>query len=334
MKLHRIALPACALLLSAVALAGCGGGISDDAIATVDGEPIDRQSFDHWMQVAARTSRRADADEGLRNQVVGLLINSRWLEGEADERGISVSDAEIDAALERQQKQSLPKAGEYAKFLKTSGQTEQDIRMRIRIDLLQNKIRAQVTEGMDRVTDKQVAHYYATNKSRFGLSERRDLLVVLTKTKAEAERARTALAAGRPWSSVVKQHSIDGASRSQDGKLLDVSEGELEKAFGAAIFKARKGALTGPVRTPFGYYVFEVTKVQPPTERSLQQAEPAVKQLLASERRQKALDSFVEEFQEKWRARTECRAEYLTQDCKNGPKRTPAPNAQQPVTNR
>jgi parvulin-like peptidyl-prolyl isomerase len=377
MKQFRITL-VCALLpcAVAVAVAGCGGGgLSDDAVATVDGESIDMQSFNHWMAVAVRTSGRPNAQvpkppdyaacveqkreakptkgetkptaaqlkaqcrqeyHSLRDQVLSLLVTSRWLEGEAQERGISVSDAEVKAAFERQTKQNFPKAGDYAKFLETSGQTEQDIFTRVRLDLLQGKIRAQVTKGVDRVTDKQVADYYASNKPRFGLSERRDLLVVLTKTKAQAERAKAALAAGRPWPSVVRQYSIDGTSRSQDGKLLGVSEGDQEAALGAAMFKARKGALTGPVKTPFGYYVFEVTNVRPPTQQSLQKAEPTVKQLLASEDQQKALDSFVEDFQKKWRERTECRKEYATPDCKNGPKRPSAPASAppQPETNR
>jgi len=376
MKLFRTAL-VCALLPCAFAVAGCGGGgLSDQTVATVDGESIDMQSFNHWMEVAARTSGRPNAEvpkppdyaacveqkreikptkgqakptdaqlkaqcrqefQSLRDQVLSLLVTSRWLEGEAEERGISVSDAEIKAAFERQKKQNFPQAGDYAKFLETSGQTEQDIRTRVRLDLLQSKIRAEVTKGVDaRVTYKQVADYYASNKARFGVSERRDLLVVVTKTKARAERAKAALAAGRPWPSVVREYSIDAASRSQDGRMLDVSEGDLEAALGAAIFEARKGSLTGPIKTPFGYYVFEVSKVQPPTQQSLQRAEPAVKQLLASERQQKALSGFVEEFQKKWRERTECRKEYATQDCKNGPERTPAPNPapRQPVTNR
>jgi foldase protein PrsA len=373
MKPFGIALSACTLLLAAAALAGCGGGLSGNAVATIDGDSIDRQSFDHWMEVAARTSGRPNAQvpkppdfaacvkqkretkpakgqpkstdaqlkqqcrqeyEGLRNQVLTLLITSRWLEGEAEERGISVSDAEVKEALERQKQQNFRKPGDYAKFLETSGQTAQDILMRVRLDLLQSKIRDQVTKGTERVTDKQVADYYASNKARFGASERRDLMVVLTKTKAKAERAKAELAAGRPWESVVRRYSIDGTSRSQDGKLLDVSEGQQEGAFDAAIFKARKGSLTGPVRTPFGFYVFEVTKVKPPTQQSLQKAEPTVKQLLASEREQKALDRFVAEFQQKWRERTDCAKEYVTQECSNGPEPAPTAAPPQPVTNR
>jgi hypothetical protein len=49
---------AVAALCSALELTGCGGGAPGDAVATVDGEPIERQSFDHWMTIDHRELRR------------------------------------------------------------------------------------------------------------------------------------------------------------------------------------------------------------------------------------------------------------------------------------
>ena len=47
--------------------------------------------------------------------------------------------------------------------------------------------------------------------------------------------------------------------------------------------------------------------------------------MLASQNQQKALDKFVKGFREKWKAKTDCRKGYVTQDCKNAPKPTPTP---------
>ena len=86
------------------------------------------------------------------------------------------------------------------------------------------------------------------------------------------------------------------------------------------MFGAEKGKLTGPVKTQFGWYVFEVTKVTKPSQQTLQQASQTIKGILASENQQKALDKFIKSFQKEWKEKTNCRKPYVTQDCKNAPK--------------
>ena len=367
MKQLRLVLALCAFAVPAAVAAGCGG-VPGDAVATVDGNTIDKTQFTHWMNVAARTSGQPNAKapdppdyaaciadkrktapkpakgqpkttdaqlktqckqqyEGLRNQVLQLLVTFQWIQGEANDLGVKVTDAEVKKSFEQQKKQSFPKDADYQKFLKTSGQTNEDILQRVKLDLLSNKIRDKVTKGKDKVSNAQIAAYYNKNKARFAQPEQRELRIVLTKDKAKAEQAKKALDGGDSWKTVAKKYSIDTQSKSQGGKLPPVSKGQQEKALDDAIFKAKKGQLVGPVKTQFGYYVFEVGKVTPASQQTLQQATPTIKQLLAAQNQQKALDAFVKKFRDKWKGKTECRDGYKTPDCKNGPKATPTPTA-------
>jgi foldase protein PrsA len=198
----------------------------------------------------------------------------------------------------------------------------------VRLTVLSNKIRDKVTKGKDTVTPAQIQAYYDKNKSRFAQPEQRDLRIVLTKDKAKAEQALKDLKSGDSWKTVAKKYSIDTQSKSQGGKLPPVSKGQQEKALDDAIFQAKKGQLDGPVKTQFGYYDFLVDKVTPASQQSLQQATPTIKQLLAAQNQQKALDAFVKDFRDKWKAKTDCREGYTTPDCKNGPKATPTPTQQ------
>ena len=363
--LHVMALGA--LVVPAAILAGCGeGGISGNAVAEVDGTPIEREEFDHWLNIAAKSSgqpnaavpappdfkacieqarkaaakpaegqpKQTDADfkkqcqqqyDQLRDQVLGLLISFEWIQREAEEQGVEVSDEEVKKSFEEQKKQSFPKEADYEKFLKTSGQTNEDVMMRVRLDTLSNKIRDKVTKGKDTVTDAQIKKYYEENKGQFAQPERRDLHIVLTKTKAKAEQAKAALQNGESFKQVAKEYSIDDASKAQGGKLPAVAKGQQEKAFDTAIFGADKGKITGPIKTQFGYYVFEVDKVSAASQQTLEQAKATIKQVLASQNQQKALDTFVKDFRKKWKEETDCREGYVTQDCKNAPKATPTP---------
>jgi foldase protein PrsA len=267
----------------------------------------------------------------LRDQVLQLLVSFEWIEGEAKEQNIKVSDKEIQKTFEKQKKEAFPKEADYAKFLKDSGQTEKDIIKRVRLDTLSNKIREKVTKGKDKVSDAEITAYYNKNKTRFAQPERRDLRIVLTKGEAKAKQAKQAIESGQSFAKVAKKFSIDQASKAQGGKLPAVAKGQQEKALDEAIFKAKKGKLTGPVKTQFGYYVFEVTKVTEASQQTLAQAKKTIEQTLSSQNQQKALDKFVKSFTKRWKAKTDCAAGYRTKDCKNAPKATPTPTATAPA---
>ena len=255
--------------------------------------------------------------DSLKQQVMQFLISAECIEQEADDRDIEVSDEEVQKQFEDQKNQSFPNEKQYQQFLETSGQTEEDLLFRVKLDVLSTKVRDEVIEGTDEVSDDDIEAYYEENKERFAQPERRDLNVVLTKTEARANEARSALESGQAFKTVAKEFSIDEASKSQGGKLPAVAEGQQEKAFDDAIFSAEQGELTGPVKTQFGWYVFEVTKVTPASQQTLDEAKETIRSLLRSEREQKALDSFIEKFQDKYRDETQCADDYIVEDCDN-----------------
>jgi foldase protein PrsA len=320
MERLKIFLALCAIIAPAAISIGCGG-VPGSAVATVDGESIDRQLYDRWLANATKASKGADK-QALRSQVMQQLISYQWLEAEAEDRGIAVAEGDVRKAFDQQRKASFPKDAGYRRFLSTSGQTEADLLLRVRAELLSNRIREQVTKELAPVSDKQIADYYDQNKPRFANPERRNLRVVLTRRKADAERARSALGGGAEWSAVAEEYSIDRATRTRGGRMADVTSGRQADDFDKAVFGAERGELTGPVKTAVGYYVFEVTKVTPGGQQTLAQATPAIKSLLAAETQQKAIDSFLDEFRTKWKSKTECSDDYRTNDCSNAPTAT------------
>ncbi len=265
--------------------------------------------------------------EQLRNQVLQLLISFQWIQGEADAMGIKVTDAEVKKAFEEQKKQSFPKEEDYKKFIQQSGQSNEDIIQRVKLDLLSNKIRDKVVKGKDKVSDKAISDFYNKNKARFAQPEKRDLRVVLTKTKANADKAHAALESGDSWKAVTKKYSIDDTSKAAGGKLPAQAKGTLDKELDDAVFSAKKGELVGPVKTQYGYYVFTVSDVTEASQQTLAEAKETIKQTLQSQEQQKALDTFVKDFTKRWKDKTECSEDYKTTDCKNGPKATPTPTA-------
>jgi foldase protein PrsA len=377
-RAFRITAALGAVLFAIVAFAACGG-IPGDAVVSVDGKSITKDTFNHWMSVAAASSSAsagakpavpvppkytaciaqaetaAKATKGaktpsqkelksqcetqyksLQSEVLGFLISSSWVLGEASSLGVKVSDKEVKKQFEKIKTQQFPKAAEFQKFLSTSGQTVSDLLLRVKLNLLSSKIQQKIVKEKSKVTQAEIAKYYKENPKRFGVAEKRDLLIILTKTEAQAKAAKAEVESGKSFESVAKKVSIDPTSKSNGGKLPGVVKGQEEKALDTAVFSAQKGKLTGPVKTPFGYYIFEVQKITPGSQQTLKQAEASIKAQLTATHQQKALSAFVKDFKKKWQGKTECRAGYVVADCKGykAPKTTStaAPAATTPAT--
>jgi foldase protein PrsA len=269
----------------------------------------------------ATLKKQCDTEyDTLKTEVMQFLIQAEWVQQEAENQDVKVSDKQIKQSFEDQKKQAFPNDKAYEDFLKTSGMTEEDILFRVKLDQLQQKLTAKITQDSKKVTDEEISEYYDKNKKRFAQPERRDLLVVLTKTEAQAEKAKAALENGDSFKQVAKQYSIDEASKAQGGKLPAVTQGQQEKAFDDAIFGAKKGELVGPVKTQFGWYVFEVSKVSPASQQSLDEAKEAIRNLLRSQGQQEALDKWIKSFREDYKDKTDCADEFRIAECSNAPK--------------
>ncbi len=254
--------------------------------------------------------------KSLQQEVLGFLISSSWVLGEANALGVKLTDAEVKKQFEKIKTQQFPKSAEFEKFLATSGQTVSDLLLRVKLNLLSQKIQQKIVKQKSTVTKAQVQKYYNENKSRYGSPEKRNLQIVLTKTEAAAKEAKKEIESGKSFAEVAKKRSIDPTSKANGGKLSGVIKGSQEKELDAAVFAAEQNKLSGPVKTPFGYYVFEVLSAKPGTQQPLSAVEKTIKQQLTAQGQQTALSTFVKEFKKRWVGRTDCRADFVVADCK------------------
>lgn len=256
--------------------------------------------------------------DSYKTSALNFLIQSNWIIGQANEMKISASNAEVEKTFNKLKKEQFPKQSEYEKFLKSTGFTTSDLLLRVKVQsVLSPKIEQKVTkEAKKNVTKAEAEKYFKDHQSLYGQPERRNLLIVLTKHEAEAKAAKAEIESGKSFASVAKARSIDPVSKAKGGELPNVQKGQEEKALSEAVFAAKAKTLSGPVKTPFGYYVFEVTKVLPASQESFSKVEASIKQQLGAERQQKALSAFVKEFKKRWTAKTECKSEYMVELCK------------------
>jgi foldase protein PrsA len=254
--------------------------------------------------------------KSLQQEVLGFLISSQWVIGEAESLGVSVSDKEVKKRFEQIRNQQFQKTAEFEKFLANSGQTVSDLLLRVKLNLLSQKIQQKIVRAKQTVTKSQIEKYYHENPSRFSVPERRDLEIILTKTEAEAKAAKKEVESGKSFASVAKKVSIDPTSKANGGLLPGVVKGQEEKSLDQAAFAAKTGVLEGPIKTPFGVYVFRVKGITAGSTQTLAQSESTIKAQLTATRQQSALTEFVKKFKKKWTAKTDCRAGFVVADCK------------------
>ena len=266
----------------AAALLATPATAQSPVVGTVDGVgQITEADYKHWRSIARRSAPRRST-QAIRRQVMELLIQNLWVAGETAERGIVVTDEQVDRAFRRQKRQSFRTEREFRRFLRTSGFTVADIKYRVRLEQLSNRLRRAVLRAVPKPTDEELRAYYDENRSEFVMPERRDVRFAIARTRDAA---------------IAKRKRLRRNLTREDVP--------------AVVFRRRRGV----VRRNGLWLAFRVVRIRPGRTQSFEEASRVIRPILESEREQAALDAFIDEFQARWRARTECRELYATRDC-------------------
>lgn len=298
-------------------LAPAPASLQADDVAVVEGVHISLAEFETVFKlVETQFQRKLTSEEKVKTTatVMSSLTERRWYEIEGVALGAVVSDAAAQRRLDRLIGQTFPNMREYQLFLKHTGQTEQDLLALIRGQLFAEFV-TKPWVGSVVITDDQVAAEHRDNGAKYDLPASRDIRVVFTKSKSKAQAARAALDAGRSFKAVAKQYSSDRASKRRGGKMPGIVRGQFSRKLDRAVFAAKKHKLQGPLKTKFGFYVFEVTKITPKQILTLQEATPAIRKGLKTTQETANAKQAKIAFNAKWTAATLCRSGYVATVC-------------------
>ena len=327
------------LLIGSMIFGGIGqAGVPDDAVAVIEDTPggttvITREEFDRALeQVAANERIRELPEEGsddykrLAEAAMQQLINTAWVEGEAEEQGVSVSDrdvqAEIDAIIQQfgcSPEEPPEQCDELQRRLKQFKLTLPEVEDQIRTGLLGQELEREITQDAPRPTEAQIEDYYETFKSQFELPETRDVRLVLNPDKAKVEEAQAQLeedSSKKAWRNVAREFSTD-TSKGQGGLREGLTEGLVEEPLNTEIFDAEEGEIVGPVKTPLGWYVFELINVKPARTQTLEEVQGQLRTQLKQQIDAQARDQFINAYGSRWTARTDCADGFLFERCDN-----------------
>lgn len=259
----------------------------------------------------------------LKTAALGELLDTIWIQGQAEELGIAATPKQIATELASIKKQNFKTDAEYQQFLKTSRYSQEDVLARVKLQLLSTQIQEQITQEAPPPSTSEVEAYYNSVKdTQFTTAESRDVRTITSEDKAKAEEAKAALekdSSPESWKKVAAKYSSDPATKSKGGLQPGLTEELLQgqEALQSAVFGSSAGVLVGPIEAEGNFLVVEVEKLNPEKVQTLDEVSAQIKTQLTQQLAQEVFSDFVSDYQSKWESRTYCAEDFLIERCGN-----------------
>jgi len=294
-----------------------------DEVGSISQEQFDRALVQQVAQAKLKKAPEPGSDkyEELKSAALGELLDQAWIQGQAEEMGITVTDKQIEDELASIKKQNFGSESAYKKFLAESKFTQEDVDNRVRLQVLSTQIQEKVNGEAPKPSAADVEAYYETEKAtQFTTEASRDVRIILNKDKSKVEAAQKALeedSSPANWKKVAAKYSSDPSSKSKGGLQEGITEKFVEGPLKAAVFESATGELSDPVEFQNNFFLVEVVKLNSAKEQSLAEAKAQIESTLGQEIQQEFFSDFVTDYQSKWEQRTICADGYVVERCSN-----------------
>lgn len=243
-------------------------GLSDSIAAVVNEAVITNSEVRNRIDLAVLSAGLPDVPEVRQKvsvQAVRGLIDEQLEMQEAQKAGLSVSDDEINEAMNRIAVENKIPGGDMTEFLKAHGIPPAALRAQVKASLLWSKyvlrtLRPRVDIGEDEI-DAVVQRMRANaGKQEYLVSE---IFLPVDKPEDEeqvktlAEKLTSQIKDGAIFGAVARQFS-QNASAGSGGDIGWIQAGQLAPEMDKLLQTLQAGEVAGPVRTASGYHILGV----------------------------------------------------------------------------
>ncbi len=254
------------------------------AAAVVNGTVISTYDLDQRVRMILSTSggaQGAAAQQRLREQVLRTLIDEILQLLEAQKAELTVTEQEVDEAIDRIAKQNNTSREAIVKSLAANGIGEETLRVQIRAELawsklIEERLAPRVNISEEEIDQEMRRIEAGASKPQFLVSE----IFIAIDSPADEARARRnieqihqQLNSGTPFTALAEQFS-ESATASRGGDLGWVQDGDVPAEVWAALQAMRPMTISQPVRAAGGYYIIAMRDKMRPAG-SAEEARPA-----------------------------------------------------------
>lgn len=296
------------LLIPLVIVATAASLFAQTPVARVGGVTIAREILEEnvarLLQGQYQHTRVSeDKLRVLRIQELAALIRRQLLVAAARDRGLALPLAEARRQVAAMEKQLGPE--EYRKSLEARGWTRKDHERALAETLLAEEAYRRFVLPRTKVSEEDIAAFFAANRNRFQWPEALHLQHILLKVpqaadakawerrvkEAEALKARLA---SEDFAQLAFRYSEDGY-RVKGGDLGWVHRGRLIEPLETAVWAARVGDLVGPIRSAEGVHLVRILARRPARAMTLEEAQAGIRQELEKTKKQQVEREFFAE---------------------------------------
>jgi peptidyl-prolyl cis-trans isomerase C len=219
-------------------------------------------------------------------------IEERLILTRAKEMKLKVDDVDAERRL-REIKGELSEEAFQLLLVERSIPRETLVR-KAREDLLMKAVLDREVPAPAAVTEQEVEAYYREHRTEFFRPAQVRARQMTIPTEDEMARVMQAIEEGRTFEQLM------GSKRIQGGDMGYFSQGELPLEFDAVLFSLKVGEVSQPVRTPYGYHLFEVVDRQEAHPLSLAEASGRIRSKLAALRKTAAQEQWLSELRKRY----------------------------------
>jgi len=143
------------------------------------------------------------------------------------------------------------------------------------------------------VADADIAAYFAKNHATMDKPAQVRARHILVADQKTADMIEGKLKAGGSFADLAKQYSTDPSTKDKGGELGFFGPGQMVPAFQAAAFALPVGAISQPVKSPFGWHIIQVEEKKPALKATLTSSTPQIKETLTQQQEQQQIPVFL-----------------------------------------
>ena len=216
----------------------------------------------------ANPSDREARTNAIRREVLDRLVDDQLLAQQATELKLTVSNDEIDRAIEQIKRDYGLNDTQLKDELRKQGLSMPTYRMNTKREILKYRVLNIAVGSKINVGDSEVQSYYDRHMKSSNIQVRASHIFIAipedadNATVLEREKLAKALLAraqgGEEFAKLAREYSEDAGTRAEGGDLGFIGRDILPKPMEELVFSMRVGDIRGPVRADKGFHVIKL----------------------------------------------------------------------------
>lgn len=279
--------------------------VNNEVIAQSDLNRAEATIRAEYMSTGLSPQELAQKLTLVRKNIISQMIEEKLILSEAKRREIEAGQAEVQARIEKI-RESFPSEEAFEQALELQGLTLKDLRDRFSEQEIMRKAVEYFVRAEIKVDPQQLQQYYQAHSHELSRPEKAQVTCILIKFEQpedeyqalhKARRVYERLRSGADFKELVREYS-EGANVEEGGDLGWIEQGQLIEAIDQAIFSLEVGKFTDVIKTPSGYRIFKVEKIEPKQPLTFSQAQDIIRQILYEQEFTKAFKAWIEKLKQ------------------------------------